>query len=450
MADIKFSQLPNLGNVTAATIVPVVASGQNFSVTGANLQTFINNSTGNITGGNIVATTAVIGNGSQLTNLPAANIVGTVANATYATSAGTATTATSATTATTAGTVTTAAQANITSVGTLTALTVTGNITGGNINTAGNVQGTYIKGDGSLLTGLPATYANANVTTLLASFGSNTISTTGNITGGNIIATKLFGDGSALTGISANAVLQGNMSGNIAGNSYGLSNMAFVNSTGNIDGNNLTATGNIQGAFVKGNGSVLTGIVTSIVAGAGISVSSATGAVTITNTGGGSGGNSISNGTSSVSIPSSGGNISFTASGLTDQLKIAGIRGPGSTGLQANTGLFLNTDCPLIVYGNVSLGLGSGTSVVMNAPLSVPSSITTLSTLSVGGTATFNSNVTLNGTRLTIESTGSLVIPQSTKTGTSAGVAGQISVDANYLYVCTSTNVWKRAALSSF
>ena len=33
------------------------------------------------------------------------------------------------------------------------------------------------------------TYSNANVVTLLATFGSNTISTTGNITGGNISAT---------------------------------------------------------------------------------------------------------------------------------------------------------------------------------------------------------------------------------------------------------------------
>jgi hypothetical protein len=53
------------------------------------------------------------GNGASLTNLAAANVSGTVANATYATSAGT------ATSATTAGTITTNAQPNITSVGTL-------------------------------------------------------------------------------------------------------------------------------------------------------------------------------------------------------------------------------------------------------------------------------------------------------------------------------------------
>ena len=67
--------------------------------------------------------------------------------------------------------------------------TVTGTITGGNISTAGNVTGAYIFGNGSQLTGLPAGYSNANATTLLAAFGSNTISTTGNITSGNLNVT---------------------------------------------------------------------------------------------------------------------------------------------------------------------------------------------------------------------------------------------------------------------
>ena len=31
-----------------------------------------------------------------------------------------------------------------------------------------------------------------------------------------------------------------------------------------------------------------------------------------------------------------------------------------------------------------------------------------------------------------------------------AGVAGQTAVDANYIYVCTATNTWKRVALSTF
>ena len=38
----------------------------------------------------------------------------------------------------------------------------------------------------------------------------------------------------------------------------------------------------------------------------------------------------------------------------------------------------------------------------------------------------------------------------TTQTGTSTGTPGQICWDAGYIYVCTSTNVWKRVALSTF
>jgi hypothetical protein len=106
--------------------------------------------------GNITTTAGrFIGSGLGLTNVPGANVTGTVANATYATTAGSAATATSATTATTATTATSAtsagtasfatnaetsnranvvlgsAQPNITSVGTLTSLAVSGSLTRG-------------------------------------------------------------------------------------------------------------------------------------------------------------------------------------------------------------------------------------------------------------------------------------------------------------------------------
>jgi hypothetical protein len=39
-------------------------------------------------------------------------------------------------------------------------------------------------------------------------------------------------------------------------------------------------------------------------------------------------------------------------------------------------------------------------------------------------------------------------VPNGTKTATDTGTAGQISYDANYIYICTATNTWKRAALT--
>jgi hypothetical protein len=84
-------------------------------------------------------------------------------------------------------------------------VSATGNVTGGNIVTTGeitatgNISGSYFLGNGSQLTGLPATYGNANVSNFLANgFGSNSISTTGNISSG-----YLFGNATQLSGINS-------------------------------------------------------------------------------------------------------------------------------------------------------------------------------------------------------------------------------------------------------
>jgi hypothetical protein len=337
MANIKFTQLPNQGLPTDATIVPTVASGTNYTITGANLKTYVNSTTGNITGGNLVSTGAVtatgtvtggnittggvitaagnitgnyiFGNGSQLTgisvattygnanvnsllsawgsnalsttgnvtagyvtgngsllsNLNGANVTGTVP---LSTSSGYATNSGLATSAGTAGTVTTAAQPNITSVGTLSSLSVTGNITSG-----ANISAAYFLGNGSGLTGIVATssYGNANVAAYLPTY-------TGAMT--------------AMTGA--------------------------LTTTANITGGNLVTAGNVTGSYIKGNGSQLTGTVTSIVAGSGISVNVSTGAVTVTATGGGSGGTSINSGLAFVNAnatTASGGNIVWMYNG---------------------------------------------------------------------------------------------------------------------------------------
>ena len=85
-------------------------------------------------------------------------------------------------------------------------LSASGNVTSGNVisvglvSATGNITGSYILGNGSQLTGIAASYGNANVAANLAAFGSNPISTTGNITGGYIL-----GNGSQLTGVSTAA-----------------------------------------------------------------------------------------------------------------------------------------------------------------------------------------------------------------------------------------------------
>lgn len=278
-----------------------------------------------------------VGDATRLFNVPGANIIGEIP---YAAASNTANTAL---TAVTAGTVTTAAQPAITSVGTLTSVAATGNITttglisaagnisatgnirGGNIGTpglifatgniyaqgnlgtagllfvtgnigtsnsingvnisaSGNISGAYLVGDGSQITNLPAgNYNNANVTTLLASFGSNVISATGNITtsanvaGGNLKTTGLISATGDITGGNVNAGASivatshtgatFSATGTITGGN--INTGGIVTATGNVTGGNLrtvgqvSATGNITGNYFVGNGSQLTGIAAS-------------------------------------------------------------------------------------------------------------------------------------------------------------------------------------------
>ena len=113
---------------------------------------------GTVTAVAFTANTGVFtGNGSGLTNLPAGNISGQVANALVA------------------GTVYTAAQPNITSVGTLTSLSVTGNVT------AGNLIGIFANGNSNIR-------INANANVLISSKGNaNVVVITD--TGANIAGT---------------------------------------------------------------------------------------------------------------------------------------------------------------------------------------------------------------------------------------------------------------------
>ena len=101
------------------------------------------------------------------------------------------------------------------------------------ISSAGNIQGNYILGNGSQLTGLPASYSNANVATFLASFGSNSITTTGNITAGNFIG---------------NISIVGNVQGTQANVTLVAGSYSYVfDNTGNItlpSGGDLVFSGN--------------------------------------------------------------------------------------------------------------------------------------------------------------------------------------------------------------
>jgi hypothetical protein len=197
------TNITSVGTLGSLVITGNVTSG-NVSVTG------LVSATGNITGSQF------IGNGAPLASITGANVTGTVANATYATSAGS---------ATTAGTVTTAAQSNITSVGTLTSLSVTGNVTGGNV-TGTNLYGTLQTSTQLNITGLGTltTLTVSGNTTSGNLLSGGMISTSGNITGSNLSV----GTGTIIGGNIVNSNANG--IGNI-GSSVTYFNTVFAKAT---------------------------------------------------------------------------------------------------------------------------------------------------------------------------------------------------------------------------
>ena len=91
-----------------------------------------------------------------------------------------------------------------------------GNVQGGNLITlgqasvTGNVTANYYFGNGSQLTGLPATYSNANVAAFLPTY-------TGNLLGGNLTITNN-------ANVQGNVTVAGTIHGNLTGTTSGIHN----------------------------------------------------------------------------------------------------------------------------------------------------------------------------------------------------------------------------------
>ena len=164
-----------------------------------------------------------------------------------------------------------------------------GNISTINLN--GNTN-SILRGDGTWGVDANSSYGNSNVVTLLSSFGSNTIVTTGNISAGNII-----GNGQALTGINgsnvtgevsyaavANAVAGANVTGEVSfaviANSVAGSNVtgevSFAAVANSVAIANITGIGNIANINLTGsNSNVLygNGVFAPVTGGAGAVIS---------------------------------------------------------------------------------------------------------------------------------------------------------------------------------
>ena len=323
------------GNLVSLT-GPVTTTA---NITGGNLRTAGQvSATGNITGGNVntgrlnagyittgttisaignISTSGYfIGDGSQLTNLPAGNYSNANVAAFLPTYTGNLVSLT--------GPVTTTANITGGNIRTTGQVSATGNITGGNVDTTkltannivssgnisavGNITGNNLAGITVSGTTISATanVIGGNVTT------SGQVSATGNIHGGNLNV-----PGGTVTSyqISATGQIQ---AGNIVTTGYvtAVGNITGGNvDTGNLHAGNANIDGNVSAQYFIGNGSQLTGVVASV-------------------------GSSINYGNSNVKVVSADGNVSIGVNNVSN-IAVFTTTGEYVSGLISATGNIL-------------------------------------------------------------------------------------------------------------
>jgi hypothetical protein len=377
---------PNITSV--GTLASLSVTGLIEGIGGANI-------TGTINASNVVIQGAgnFAGNGSRITYINGANVVGAVAYATTANSvAGSNVSGAvgSATSATTAGTVTTAAQPNITSLGTLSSISITGNANVGNLNTTGiisavgNVTGNYFIGDGSQLTNL----------TIAA--------------------------GSAITNGTSNVTVDNN--GNVRTSVGGTNNVLIVTGTGANVAGYVNATGNVTANYFIGNGSTLTNL-----AGANV-----VGQVTYAATANAVAGANVSGEVSYAATANSvaGGNVS-------GQVANALVAGTVYSNAQANI-TSVGTLSSLTATGTVNFTTASNVSLGSNANVKITGGSST-NLLSTDGTGnlSWQPRATLSGTTdaFTGDSsatTFTLSVTPASKHLTMVNIDGVLQLKADY------------------
>lgn len=311
---------------------------------------------GSLTVTNKITAGQLQGEGGNISNVQAGNIIGTVANATYAISAGT------AGSATTSGTVTNNAQPNITSVGTLSSLSVTGTVTSGNVSGGNLVSANYISGTLTTnaqpnITSLGTlSWVNVQGTVTAVSFIANTGTFTGNGSGlTNIV-------GSNVTGQVGNALVASAVYTNAQPNITSVGTLTSLSVSGNITSGNIDGGNLIKANYIQGDGSLLSNI--------------SVGA-----------GSYIENGNSEVRIDANS-NVRVTVAGSANVLVVSGT-GANITGTANISGN--------LTAGNVSATLLTGTLTTSAQPNIT--SLGTLTGLNVTGTANLSAvgNVKISG-----------------------------------------------------
>ena len=275
-------------------------------------------------------------------------------------------------------------------------ISTTGNIVGNNIVVTGTFNPTSLSVSGNVQ-------------------GGN-LSTAGNVSAaGNVTGNYLLGNGTFITGLSASKIFNGTSEANIGtsgGNANitigGTSNVVVVSTAGISVAGTVQASGNISASYFIGNGYTLTSINGANVTGLNTAA--------------------ISNGTSNVTISTSGGNITASVGGTPNVVVTAttGISVAGTVQASGN-----------ITGGNISIGSGTSTAGSYSASGQITGgNITTAGQLTVNSGA--NVTAILNGATSGVGNIGTLATAFNTvfakaTTAQYADLAEVYTADATYL-----------------
>ena len=269
-------------------------------------------------------------------------------------------------------------------------------VSAANITTTANIAGGYFIGNGSQLTGLPASYSDANVATFLSNFGSNTVSTSGNVTTGNLTVNG------NITYVNSNVVTINDKFINVANNAAtsGAANggglgvgpvdaeyatLTFNNGTTAWNTNiPLSVNGNVTGNYFVGNGSALTSI----------SGASVTG--------------NVANATYAVSAGSAGSAVTAEQVTFAVQANITGVGTLGNLSVSGNTTVGnLSTGGLISATGNVTGGNILGVPVATNGIVVNSLTVATSYTIATGYSGTSAGPITISGGVVVTVSPGS-------------------------------------------
>ena len=346
----------NVGNIGATNIVGTLTTASQTNITSVGTLGSLS-VTGNITGGNILGGA----------NVNATTHTGTTVSVTANITGGNLITGglISATGNITGGNIMGGANVNATTH-TGTTVSVTANITGGNLTTSGKISATgNISTAGMFSSQDIETSANVTAVGNVSSGNLKTVGqviATGNITGGNIITVGLISSTGNITTAAnvngANLTLTAAISaaGNITAANITGGNLltgGIVSAFGNVTGGNIntlgliSASGNVTGNYFLGNGSQLTGIITSV--------------------------SSMSNGNSNVAIASTGGNVQVAVNGVSNVVVIGqgtlSVLGPMATAKTISANSVVADSVNAVLISPVTIGNGISVTVPTSSTL---------------------------------------------------------------------------------